>query len=156
MTAMTKVLAKDIMTKNVLVAADDWGLSELARFLTDNGISGAPVANSEGKLVGVVSVTDVARATGNQAAHWVEPANLYEHDAPLTSDDIRQLVVESAGEQSVRDVMTSVVFQVQGEDSVSQIAHTMITGRIHRVFVVDQGRVVGVVSALDLLGVLAD
>ena len=152
---MTAILARDIMTKNVLTVSDEWSLQELARFLTDHGISGAPVTNAAGNLVGVVSVTDVARATGDLAIDWVEPANLYEHDARLSSDDLGQLAVEAQGETCVKDIMTSVVFEVQGSDTVDQIAHTMVTGRIHRVFVVEQGRVVGVVSALDLLGVLA-
>ena len=49
----TDTLAKDIMTRNVLTVSEEWTVPELARFLTSHSISGAPVTNGEGKLVGV-------------------------------------------------------------------------------------------------------
>lgn len=144
-------LAKDIMTRKVLTVQDDWTLPELARFLTDHSISGAPVIETEGKLVGVVSVTDVARAAGSVTARWVEPSTLYHHEGSLGPDDLDTLVVEAPGDTIVRQIMTPVVFQVDVNSTVSQVADTMVRGRIHRVFVVEAGRVVGVISALDLL-----
>lgn len=152
----TNKTARDIMTTNVLTASDDWSLPELARFLTDHSISGAPVVDDRGRLVGVVSVTDVARATGNATSHWVEPSTLYHHEGRLSSDDLGALVMEAEGESTVRDIMTSVVFEVDVNASVGQVASTLLRGRIHRAFVVEAGRVVGVISALDLLRELAD
>ena len=64
----TDTLAKDIMTRNVLTVSEEWTVPELARFLTNHSISGAPVTNGEGKLVGVVSVTDIARAADSVTA----------------------------------------------------------------------------------------
>ncbi len=152
----TTLAAKDIMTKNVLTAFDDWTLQELARFLTDNGISGAPVTKGDGTLVGVVSLTDVARATGQLGAGWFEPLSVYHHDARLSIDELSSLKLESSEEITVRDIMTSVVFEVDAGASVSQVAETLLRGRIHRVFVVERGKVVGVISALDLLRVLCE
>jgi CBS domain-containing protein len=148
--------AKDIMTRNVLTAYDDWTLQELARFLTDNGISGAPVITGEGKLVGVVSLTDVARATGRLGSGWFEPLSVYHHDGKLSIDELSSLKLESSETTNVRDIMTSVVFEVDAGASIGQVAETLLRGRIHRVFVVEHGKVVGVISALDLLRVLCD
>jgi CBS domain-containing protein len=147
----TDTLAKDIMTRNVLTVSEEWTVPELARFLTNHSISGAPVTNAEGKLVGVVSVTDIARAADSVTARWVEPSTLYHHEADLGDDDLGSLVVEVPGDLTVSQVMTSVVFQVDGNSTVSQIADTMVRGRIHRVFVVEAGKITGVISALDLL-----
>lgn len=144
-------LAKDIMTRTVLTVQTDWTLPELARFLTDHSISGAPVTEADGRLVGVVSVTDVARAAGNATTRWVEPSTLYHHEGSLGPDDLNSLVVETPGEMTVQQIMTPVVFQVDVNSSVAQVADTMVRGRIHRVFVVESGSVVGVISALDLL-----
>lgn len=147
----TDTLAKDIMTRNVLTVSEEWTVPELARFLTSHSISGAPVTNSEAKLVGVVSVTDIARAADSVTAQWVEPSTLYHHEADLGDDDLASLVVEVPGDLTVSQIMTSVVFQVDSNSKVSQIADTMVRGRIHRVFVIEAGKIVGVISALDLL-----
>ncbi len=152
---IAKKLVKDMMTSKVLTVSEDWTLQELARFLTDHGISGAPVTTDQGRLVGVVSVTDVARSAGNLAAPLVD-STFYHHPAELSSDDLSELVVEASSELTVKDIMTSVVFQVDIDATVGQAADTMVRGRIHRVFVVEGGSVVGVVSALDLLRELCE
>lgn len=147
----TDLRARDIMTQNVLTVSEDWTLPELARFLTDQSISGAPVTNHDGKLVGVVSVTDIARAAGNATARWVEPNTLYHHEGDLGTDDLGTLMVELESDLTVGQIMTPVVFEVDVDSSVSLVANTLVRGRIHRVFVVEHGKVVGVISALDLL-----
>ena len=147
----TDLRASEIMTRNVLTVSDNWTLPELARFLTDQSISGAPVTNPDGKLVGVVSVTDIARSAGSATARWVEPNTVYHHEGDLGADDLGSLVVELEGDLTVGQIMTPVVFEVDIDSSVSHVADTMVRGRIHRVFVVERGKVVGVISALDLL-----
>lgn len=62
---MRPITAADLMNPEVLTVRDDWPVAELARFLIDNEISGAPVETADGKLVGVVSLRDiVAYASG--------------------------------------------------------------------------------------------
>ena len=57
---MRPITAADVMNPNVLTVQDDMTVEELASFLVENEISGAPVEDSGGRLVGVVSVTDLA------------------------------------------------------------------------------------------------
>lgn len=151
----TQKLARDIMTKNVIRVSDDWTVNELARFLTDRGISGAPVVNAEERLVGVVSLTDIARAAGDGQAH-IGTHSLYQHELSLSLDEVRTLSIDAGSDLTVRQIMTPLVFEVAADSTVSEIADTMVRGRIHRVFVVDDGAVVGVVSALDLLQLLGN
>ena len=143
------------MTKNVIRVSDEWTVNELARFLTDRGISGAPVVNAVGRLVGVVSLTDIARAAGDGQAH-VGTQSLYQPELKISVDEVRNLSIEAGSDLTVRQIMTPLVFEVGADSSVSDVANTMVRGRIHRVFVVDGGEVVGVVSALDLLQLLGD
>jgi len=56
---MRELRAKDIMTKNILKVREDWSVHRLAEFFAENSISGAPVISTDGKLVGVVSLTDI-------------------------------------------------------------------------------------------------
>jgi CBS domain-containing protein len=151
----TQKLAKDIMTKTVLRASDDWNVNELARFLTDHGISGAPVVNADGRLVGVVSVTDVARATGEGHDDF-STQSFYQPELKLNLDETRRFSIEHNSDQTVRQIMTPLVFEVEPKSTVADIADTMVRGRIHRVFVVEGGLVVGVVSALDLLQLIGE
>ena len=56
------MLVREVMTHKVLTAGSDWTLAELKTFLLEHSISGAPVVDAHGKLVGVVSATDVMRS----------------------------------------------------------------------------------------------
>ena len=60
--ATMQLRAKEAMTRNVLSVRPDWPVEELADFLTRHGIHGAPVTSEAGDLLGVVSLTDIARA----------------------------------------------------------------------------------------------
>ena len=66
---MRPIVARDLMTTDVLTVSQEMTVSELARFLSDNEITGAPVENGGGKVVGVVSVVDIARTDSEQADH---------------------------------------------------------------------------------------
>ena len=61
----SSLTAKDIMNPDIMRVREDLTVAELAAFLTEQEISGAPVEDEHGKLVGVVSVTDIVRATSS-------------------------------------------------------------------------------------------
>ena len=63
---MRPITASDLMNPEVLTVHTDMTVRELASFLIDNEISGAPVADPEGRLVGVVSVVDIAAVTSGE------------------------------------------------------------------------------------------
>jgi len=56
---MIRITAKDIMTEEVMEVRADWSLQRLAEFFVEKSISGATVTNENGKLIGVVSSTDI-------------------------------------------------------------------------------------------------
>lgn len=154
---MQGLTAKDVMNRNVLTVRADLTVRELAAFLIENQISGAPVIDLAGRLVGVVSVTDVAQ---NDAER---PDLVDDRSSPvvrgwegrMNPEDLRSLHIES-DDLLVRDIMTPTVFTVPAETAVAKIARTMVAGRIHRVLVTSRGRVVGIVTSLDLVGLLAE
>ncbi|HEY6558340.1 MAG TPA: CBS domain-containing protein [Polyangiaceae bacterium] len=153
---MNNPLVRDIMTKNVLAAEAEWSLDELKGFLLEHGISGAPVTD-KGKLVGVVSSTDLLRTEGSEHAHGGHEGYFStSHDRPLAPSELRTMHIEDGSGQTVRDLMTPVIFEVSDDARVDEVADTMSRGRIHRVVVTARGRVVGIVTALDLVGVLRD
>ena len=149
------MLVREVMTHKVLTAGSDWTLAELKTFLLEHSISGAPVVDAHGKLVGVVSATDVMRSedTPEMTEGGYFATSL---DRPLGEEELSSLIIEGAPPQIVGDVMTPVVFQIAADAPVDEAADTMARGRIHRIVVTEGDAVVGIVTALDLVRVLRD
>lgn len=158
-TKIHRLNAKDIMTREVLAVQADWPLRRLAEFLIEHGISGAPVVNSDGTLIGVVSLTDIVR-------HEDLPERDRPHrEVPLFYQDLRDRYAEEelsgfrideTGHTRVRDIMTPSLFRVDEDTPLREVAETMLRGKIHRVFVTHRRRMVGIITAMDLLKVVRD
>jgi CBS domain-containing protein len=128
---MRDIRASDVMNAQVLAVRPDLTLAQVAAFLTRNEITGAPVVDASGRLVGVVSLTDIAQSD---------------------SDEGRA----GAADRRVSDIMTPTAYTISARTPVWRVARTMIAGRVHRLLVVRGRRVVGIVTSLDLLKLLAD
>ncbi len=131
------IVARDLMTPDVLSVDAGWTLTEAAAFLLDNDITGAVVRDAEGELAGVVSVSDLLAA-------MVEERQAAAGEPVATSAT------------TVRDVMTPEVYSVASEAPVAEIAKGLLDGGFHRLFVSDGERLVGTISVSDLLGLLMD
>lgn len=149
---------KDIMNRDVVVVPENMGIRELANMLAEKMISGAPVVDEAGRVVGVVSVMDIVRFFGHENKNIQSDARTHPEfyvrgwDEFLDGDEWRQFHVEEYEEPAwVSDIMTPVVFEVKEDAALSEVAAMMVRGRIHRVIVTRQRRVVGIVSTLDVL-----
>lgn len=156
---MKNLKAKDIMTEDVLAVEEDMQIDIVAEFLLENCISGAPVVDKESKLVGVVSLTDIARFASLPV---LDPrAGVFE-DYFRTTSDLRIPKRELAGLRAnldalvpVREIMTREVVRVGEDAPVKVVAETMIDRRVHRLLVTSGERIVGIISSFDLLGLVA-
>ncbi len=157
---MKRLTAKDIMTTEVLKVNKDWPVEELTEFLVENCISGAPVVDDNDELVGVVSLTDVARydMLSGETVQIERPPNYYLEalEERYAMEDIVRFRIKNASSVTVADIMTPVTFKVHPDTPLPEVADTMIRGRIHRVLVTDNGQVVGIITALDMLKVIRD
>jgi CBS domain-containing protein len=156
---MRPITAADLMNPEVLTVPDDMTVRELARFLVDNDITGAPVEDDAGRLVGVVSVFDIARLVGEdgddfeleereEAAGGNGATDLEGLDEELDGDEDDDLLVE--------DIMTPAVWSVPEEATVPEVAALMLKEHLHRLVVVREDEPVGIISTSDLLGLLMD
>ena len=155
---ISKLTVKDVMQREVLAVDADWPLDKLAGFLVDNSISGAPVTDEKGELVGVVSLTDLVRHS-SMTEKDTETANthdvyLYELERHMSHEELRVFHTQYESPIQVRQIMTPMIFKVSEEDSLQDVAATMIKGRIHRVFVTRGSTLTGIVTALDMLQVI--
>ncbi len=154
---MKDLKAKDIMNTEVLSVRDDMTVQELAGFLTEREILGAPVVDSEGEVVGVVSCTDIVQSTTTEADIVVEKSTpgFYEHgwEDKLDPDEMGRLHVEENESLPVREIMTPTIYTVPEDTPISDIAKAMVAGRIHRLLVTRGSRLVGIITTLDMLKV---
>ena len=143
---------KDLMNPDIMTVADDMTTDELARFLIEREISGAPVVDSQGQLIGVVSMTDIGRNMAEPADFTSSPSLGFYRDvaAELTLEDFGQRYVEERA-VTVRDVMTPVIHQVPATASVVEAARMMVEQHIHRLVVTQGKEPVGIITSMDLL-----
>jgi len=151
---------KEIMISPVLAAQEDWSMEELTEYLIANNVSGAPVESASGEVVGVVSMTDIVRYVNfpvrEQEAHDVHEFFLSSIGRQYALEELQAFRVGSDTQVTVRDLMTEMVFAVDENATVQDVADTMIRGNIHRVLVTNGKQVVGIVAALDLVKVVRD
>ncbi len=145
--------ADELMTKEVVSVSPEMPVHEIARVLLSHHVSAAPVVDGSGKVIGMVSEGDLIGP--NEGAHtarrerWLEM--LAEGEA-LSPDFLTSL---KPG-RTARDVMSSPVIEVGEQTDASEIAALLVQHHIKRVPVVHEGRLVGIVSRVDLLRTLAD
>ena len=157
---MNTLTARDIMTTEVVGVKADWPLDRLAEFLVENSISGAPVLSDNGRLLGVVSLTDIVRHTTlplkERHRNRTHEYYLPDLDYQYSEEDISSFDLRDEYTTTVNDIMTTVIFSVKEDTNVREIADIMIRGRIHRIFVTQKDQVVGIISALDMLKVIME
>lgn len=154
---MKELLARDVMTPHVVTVAEDMSTADLARFLIEHEISGAPVVDEQGRLVGVVSMTDLVRRNAQDAEEDARPGGggFYRGDPyEFTLEDLGQKYVERQV-MTVRDVMTPTVLTVEDTAPLSRVAATMLEHHVHRLIVARGRDPVGIITSLDLLKALA-
>lgn len=152
---MRPITASDLMNPEVLTVREDMTVVDLAAFLVDNEITGAPVVDEGGRLVGVVSVVDIAEAE----SEGVAPASsdFYEQSwEEGLSEEVMGEMEELEGDLLVADIMTPAIYSVDEESTVSEIASTMLGQHLHRVLVTRGEKVVGIITTSDLLGLLVE
>jgi CBS domain-containing protein len=149
--------AKDLMTTDVKTVEADWPIDRVAQFLIDHDISGAPVVD-DGRLVGVISLTDLARHSSSAGGSVSErPTAYYRHEleGQYSEEDLDNLHLTEGDETTAEQVMTPQVYDVNEHTSVQQVAQVMHRGGIHRVFVTNNGEIRGIITALDMLKIVA-
>jgi CBS domain-containing protein len=145
------VLARDIMSTDVISVPTTMDLRDLGKLFLKKGITGAPVVDEEGQLAGVISQTDLVYYNLTRGDELVFDSHFY-HSARVEGSHVPAgFQFEDFNSGCVADVMTPVVHSVTEIASVESVARLMTRKHIHRV-IVRRGQVVsGVISALDVL-----
>ncbi|WP_376960206.1 CBS domain-containing protein [Azospirillum sp. A26] len=142
--------AIDLMTPRVITIGPDATVAEAARTMLENHISGLPVVDGSGKVVGIISEGDLLRrvelGTERHRSWWLGLMS----GGTLPAEDF----IKSHA-RKVADVMTTHVTTVDESASPEEVVRVMETRRIKRVPVVRRGALVGIISRANLLRALA-
>jgi CBS domain-containing protein len=142
--------ARDVMTREVVATAPEASVKDVAVLMINNRVSGVPVLDQESRLVGIVTEGDLLRraesGTVRRSSRWSE---WFAPNSGLAAE-----YAKSHGRR-VADVMTREVATLPETAGLVEIADLMETKGIKRIPVMEDGRLVGIVSRANLLQVLA-
>ena len=125
----------DIMRTDLVTALPETSVSEIVISLADAHISAVPVVDEHGRMLGVISASDVLQAEAEAG------------DATAAT-----MVLSTT---TARDLMTPMVRTIVPEATLKDAALRMLYSDVHRLFVTSSGRLVGVISAMDLVAAIA-
>jgi CBS domain-containing protein len=132
-----------LMTKNVVTATPDTPLKRVARMLTRYRISGVPVCDADGNVLGVVTEADILC---KEQGFSPEPGGLLGWLFEKADAEGAHMLARTAGE-----AMTTPPVTIAPKASANEAARIMITRHINRLPVVEDGLLVGIVSRADLV-----
>lgn len=144
--------AEDIMVKEVITAKADTSIEELARLLTENKISGIPVVDDEGNIIGIVTEGDLLRKEVPPRLPQVITildAIIYFNGVKRFNEDFKKLTALTASE-----LMTTEVITAPGNMEIRDIARLMVNHNIKRIPVVEKRKIIGIISRADIVRTL--
>ena len=144
--------ARDIMVTNVFSVTPCMSLVDMDSAFLQRGISGAPVVEG-GKLRGVVSRADISRKLSEavQSSDTAGAPRGSLMDLMTAASRNVKPAFERVRELCVGDIMVEKVVTVEPATAIKAVASLMVDRKIHRVLVVEQGELVGLISTLDLV-----
>lgn len=146
--------ASEIMSREVFFVGPDMGLGELAALFTEKRVSGFPVVDASGKLVGVVTETDLIHQ--NERLHIPTTIALFDAVLMLGSSKKVEEELKRMAATTVREIMTPDPATLGTGSTLTEIATVMGEKNAHTLPVVDSaGALVGVVGKLDLIRAMA-
>ena len=139
-------LAKDVMKTDIISVLPETSVKEVARLMVDNKISALPVVTKFNEIVGVISENDLI----SKIVKPHEPGLMtYLFHAALASSnevlDYRKALARWNA-KTAEDAMTSPAICVKPDDTIETVGQVMLDDKVKRVFVAEEGHLLGVIS----------
>jgi len=144
--------ARDIMTRDVITIKPDATVEELARLLIEHKISGAPVVDKSGRLIGIVTEKDLIRQ--NKRLHIPTIIRLFDayimFGGGRMAEEIKTMAATTVGEICTKDVIT-----LNEDTTIEEIATIMSERDVHLLPVLRNDMIVGIVGKADIVKAMA-
>lgn len=141
--------AKDIMTKDVITISASKTIEELARILVEHKISGTPVVDEKGELIGIVTENDLVRK--NKRFHIPTIVRLFDAFIMLESRSRIEQEIKDMAAVTVGDIYRKEIVTVTEDTLVDEIATTMSEKNVHLIPVVDGKTIKGIIGKIDII-----
>ena len=138
------MLVKEIMTKNVITVSPETSLKEVGKILKEKRISGIPVVDGVGNIVGIITVTDILIII-RQIYEWQE---LQRNTAGL---NISEFVGTEWLNKKVNEVMRKNIYTLDENESINEVMRLMFTHQIHTIPITKDDKLVGIIGKRDLV-----
>ena len=147
---------KDIMTKNVIAASPETPVKEAARLMYLNGLTGLPVLDANDDLVGIITENDLVKLEGPlHVPNFLGIlGSLIYLDNPADGDEI-QKQLETLTATTIDKLMTEDVVTISSQATVQDLTELFLHKKGNPIPVVDDGKLVGIVSRADIVKLIA-
>lgn len=137
---------RDVMERIVVSVSPDTSYRDAALMMCTHNFSSLPVVNSDGQLVGVVSEKDLFRAVYPQYEEFARNTEAF------PDEEAEEDRVEEISDTPISDYMVNEVITVDADAPILKAGGLMLAHAIHRMPVLENGRMVGIVSREDVYG----
>ncbi|HEX6139295.1 MAG TPA: CBS domain-containing protein [Candidatus Limnocylindria bacterium] len=138
---------RDVMTSEVLTVNPETPMKEVARLLAEHGVSGVPVVDDDGAVLGIISEADfVLRESGLGSERPTILDEVFGDAGAVRAESARMHAVTAGA------AMSSPAITIGADRSIREAAVAMARNAVNRLPVVDKNRMVGIVSRADLVG----
>ena len=135
---------KELMTTNVFTISPDATLKDAGSLIREKKVNGLPVVNTEGVLVGIITLTDLLKML-DEIYRWRE---LEKSDTEVS---LSQMYEHEKSSSKVKDIMSKDVVTLSEEDTLEDVMRLMFEHRIHTIPVTREGKLIGVIGKHDLI-----
>jgi CBS domain-containing protein len=149
--------ARDIMETHVVKVSPDDPLSAVHRLFFEEDINGAPVVDDQDRVVGVITSKDLLRAAADEHDTARGDPGYFREILEFSGPDFENApegYLDRLRERTVGEFMTEDAVSVAPDASIPDIARALRTHGVHRVLVIDGGRLAGIISTFDLVALL--
>ena len=148
-------LVRQVMTADPVTVSPDATAEEVVRLMREHELPGLPVVDGDGHLVGIVTESDLVIADDEgdlHIPHYIELFGGMVFLEPLRGFEAR---LKKAAAATARDMMTADPVTVDADDPVRKAARLIADSGHNRLPVIENGRLAGVITRVDVLGALA-
>jgi CBS domain-containing protein len=143
------IKAKDIMTRMIITVSPETDITEAAKILLEHHFNGLPVIDSDGRLVGIISQSDLI--TLQKKIRLPSVFTLLDTFIPIRSQKSFDQEMSKIAAAKVGDAMTPDPVCIDPELDLEEIATLMVEKDIHTLPVVEGGRLIGIIGKEDVL-----
>ena len=152
---MSELKIRDVMTSNVVCLKESDTLKDATVTFALDGISGAPVIDADGRLQGILSETDILEFVKKyqEKIRMDYPSMSFitlPFDELMDDKDLAK-AYQDISNTMVEEIMTKAVLTVSPDTDVAEAIEGMMKKQVNRVPVIEQGKVVGIVTRGDII-----